>query len=123
IFPVEQPPLERGTVTIQGERILAVERYGCRAPDIDLGNTAVLPGLVNTHTHLDLTGLRNKTRPSQDFTAWLRNVIQHRRSLTAAQARQDAEVGLKDCVAYGTTLVGDISGQGSTRSVLAEAPL
>src|SRR5207247_2682172 len=70
IFPVERPPLERGTVTIAGERILSVDAPGKRKADIDLGNAAVLPGLVNAHTHLDLTGLRPKVPPAPDFTQW-----------------------------------------------------
>ncbi|HEV3255401.1 MAG TPA: hypothetical protein VG013_00845, partial [Gemmataceae bacterium] len=46
VFPVEGPPLERGIVTVRGERISAVEPYGRRGADLDLGNAAILPGLV-----------------------------------------------------------------------------
>src|SRR5579884_3345783 len=79
IFPVSAAPLERGTVTIAGERILAVEAHGKRVPDRDLGNVAILPGLVNAHTHLDLTGLRGLVPFTGDFTEWLRAVVRHRR--------------------------------------------
>jgi cytosine/adenosine deaminase-related metal-dependent hydrolase len=65
IFPVDGQPLRQGTVTIHGEKILAVEAAGRRSADIDLGNAAVLPGLVNTHTHLDLTGLRGHCTPAE----------------------------------------------------------
>ena len=79
VFPVDGPPLERGVVTIAGDRIAAVEPHGRRAADLDLGDAAVLPGLVNAHTHLDLSGLRGLAPPSPDFTGWLRQVIAHRR--------------------------------------------
>ena len=72
VLPVESPPLERGLVTIADERILAVEPHGSRRDDLDLGNTAILPGLVNAHTHLDLSGLRGRCRPGEDFIGWLR---------------------------------------------------
>src|SRR5262249_48028413 len=95
VFPVAQPPLPGGTVTIAGDRIAAVEPYGSRTADVDFGNAAVLPGLVNAHTHLDLSGLRDlikpplRSVPSMLITDWLQDVIRHRRSLTPAQTEAD----------------------------------
>jgi cytosine/adenosine deaminase-related metal-dependent hydrolase len=124
VFPVDQPPLERGCVTIAGEKIVAVQPRGQRTADVDLGNVAVLPGLVNAHTHLDLTGLRSLTPPSPaDFTGWLRQVIAHRRRRSPQQIQADVRAGLAECLRYGTTLVGDISGDGSSWDVLADAPV
>ena len=109
ILPMEGPPLEEGTVVIQDQRIAAVEPHGRCTADVDLGNAAVLPGLVNAHTHLDLTGLRGLAPPSTDFTAWLRLVIHHRRSITPEQVQKDVQAGLAEILASGTTLVGDIA--------------
>jgi len=121
IFPVEGRPLEQGTITIAGERIVRVDPRGqCRA-DQDLGNAALLPGLVNAHTHLDLTGLRGKTPPGNDFTQWLRAVIAHRRSQSPQQIEADIKAGLAESIRYGTTLLGDISAQGASWQVLAGA--
>jgi cytosine/adenosine deaminase-related metal-dependent hydrolase len=122
IFPVSSPPLEGGTVTVDDDRIQAVGLSG-GAADVDLGNAALLPGLVNAHTHLDLTGLRGLAPPSPDFTGWLREVIAHRRSRTPEQTRQDVQAGLSECLCFGTTLLGDISGDGTSWDVLKEAPL
>jgi aminodeoxyfutalosine deaminase len=123
LFPVERPPLQRGTVTIGGGKIIAVEPQGCRTPDMDLGNAAILPGLVNAHTHLDLTGLRGQALPGKDFTGWLREVVQHRRTRTAAQIADDVTEGLKECLACGTTLLADIASQGLSWPALLSAPL
>jgi cytosine/adenosine deaminase-related metal-dependent hydrolase len=123
VFPVDQPPLEQGCVTIAGERIVAVQPRGCRTPDVDFGGVAVLPGLVNAHTHLDLTGLRGLAPPSADFTAWLRQVIAHRRERSPEQVRADVREGLGECLRCGTTLLGDISGDGGAWDDLAAAPL
>src|SRR3982074_1177633 len=103
VFPVERPPLPRGTATVCGERISAVEPCGRRGADLDLGNAAILPGLVNAHTHLDLTGLRGQGPPTADFTAWLRGVVRHRRQLTPAQVESDIRAGLAESLAHGTT--------------------
>jgi len=121
LFPVAGPPLERGTITIAGERIAAVEPHGVRAADVDLGNVAILPGFVNAHTHLDLSGLRGQCPPTPDFTAWLRNVIRHRRAQSAEQVQADVFTGLAEACQAGTTLLGDIAAEGATAGDLRRA--
>jgi cytosine/adenosine deaminase-related metal-dependent hydrolase len=123
VFPVVGPPLERGLVTVAGERVAAVEPHGARRADLDLGDCAVLPGLVNAHTHLDLTGMRGLAPPSPDFTGWLRQVIAYRRVRAPEQVQADIRSGLAESVRQGTTLLGDISGYGSSWHALAHAPL
>jgi cytosine/adenosine deaminase-related metal-dependent hydrolase len=123
IFPADQPPLERGSITIRDDRILALEPAGHRSADRDFGNAAILPGLVNAHTHLDLSGLRGKCRPGEDFTAWLCVLIRHRRALTPEDVRNDIAAGLAECLRFGTTLLGDISTRGQSWTTLAEAPV
>jgi cytosine/adenosine deaminase-related metal-dependent hydrolase len=122
IFPVEDPPLERGVVTVSGRQILAVEPRDERTPDFDFGDSAVLPGLVNAHTHLDLGSLAGGMPPAGNFTAWLKAVMQQRRSLRPAQILRNIRKGLRQSLAYGTTLLGDISSQGASWGVLAKTP-
>jgi aminodeoxyfutalosine deaminase len=123
IIPVDGPPRERGQLTIQGERIVGLTPAGTAAVDVDLGDAVVIPGLVNAHTHLDLTGLRDLAPPSPDFTAWLWQVIDFRRGRSAEAVRRDIQAGVAECVRFGTTLVGDISGDGGSWDILADAPL
>lgn len=122
VFPVEGPPMERGVLTIRGEQILAVEPYHHQTPRIDLGDAAILPGLVNAHTHLDLHTLSGDVLPTGSFTDWLRAVIQQRRSLHPDHVRRNIQAGLEQCLACGTTLLGDISSQGISWEVLASGP-
>ncbi|HZT81092.1 MAG TPA: amidohydrolase family protein [Gemmataceae bacterium] len=139
VFPVAGPPLQRGTVTIDGGRITAVEPHGTRAADVDLGNAAVLPGLVNAHTHLDLSGARGLAPPAPSFTArlfqriahgsetnftsWLRKVVAFRRSRTPDEVQADIRAGQEECLRSGTTLVGDIASGGASWEALANASL
>jgi cytosine/adenosine deaminase-related metal-dependent hydrolase len=123
IFPVGDPPLERGTITIASARVVAVQPHGKRQPDLDLGECAILPGLVNAHTHLDLSGLRQITPVAGDFPAWLRAVIAHRRMRTPEQIDADVRAGLARSLACGVTLLGDISAGGASWPILATAPL
>lgn len=123
VFPVDRSPLEGGTLTVEGDRILDVQPTGVRRPDVDLGNVALVPGFVNAHTHLDLTGARGLCPPSRDFTAWLRQVIAFRRQRSPEQVQEDIAHGIADCVRYGVTLIGDVSAGGASWAQLAEAPL
>ncbi len=119
IFPADQPPLPGGTITIWKDRIRAVMAAGKQTADTDLGNVAILPGLVNAHTHLDLTDARGKIPPGPDFTQWLRGVIEHRRRQRAWEAALAVEDGLREILQFGTTLVGDISSDGASWDMLA----
>ena len=123
IFPVDRDPIPDGTMTIQNDRIVAVEAKGQRQADKDLGNVAILPGLVNAHTHLDLSGLRGLTPPTADFTTWLRQVVNHRRTMSPDQVQLAIQTGLAESLRFGTTLLGDISGQGQSWQTLVQAPL
>jgi cytosine/adenosine deaminase-related metal-dependent hydrolase len=118
LFPIDAPPIERGTITIAQDKIVAIEAHGVRTPDVDLGNVAILPGFVNAHTHLDLTGARGLCPPTPDFTQWLRRVIAFRRSRTAPD--QDSWGGIAECMRFGTTLIGDISAMGASLDALTQ---
>ena len=123
VFPVSTPPIADGLLTIAGERIVSVEPRGRRSADLDLGEVAILPGLVNAHTHLDLSGLRGRCPPSSNFTGWLRQVIAHRRGMTVEQIEADVCAGLAESLRHGTTLLGDISAGGCSWDVLMDAPI
>jgi cytosine/adenosine deaminase-related metal-dependent hydrolase len=120
---VSRPPLERGTVRIHDDRIVAVEAHNARRADVDLGDAAIVPGFVNAHTHLDLSGLRGRVPFTGEFTDWLREVIRHRRGLTDEDVSNAVQAGLAESLAHGVTLLGDISGAGLSWPILADAPL
>jgi aminodeoxyfutalosine deaminase len=122
IFPVSTPPFERGTLTVEGTTIAAVEAKGVRTPDVDLGNVAIIPGLVNCHTHLDLSGARGTIPPTdpEHFTDWLKGVIAYRRNRTPEQVQADIRTGLAECMRHGTTLVGDIAAGGASWDAIAD---
>lgn len=123
VFPACFPPLEGGTVSIRGEKIEAVEPHGVRTADEDLGNVALIPGLVNAHTHLDLSGAKGLIPPTDPdhFTDWLKGVIAYRRMRSEEQTRADIETGLAECLRYGTTLIGDIANEGKSWDALSRA--
>lgn len=123
VFPVAGPPLESGTITIRGDRIETVDPRGVRTADEDLGNAGLVPGLVNPHTHLDLSGARGLIPPTDPdhFTDWLRGVIAYRRTRTPEQVQADIRTGLEECLRFGTTLIGDIAVEGASWNAVRES--
>jgi aminodeoxyfutalosine deaminase len=123
IFPVDAPPMPNAVVVIADDKIAAIEPTGTRTADADLGNAAIIPGLVNAHAHLDLTGMSGKCPPTPDFTHWLLCVGIHRQKQSPRQLQDDINAGITECHTAGTTLVGDIAASGASWEALANAPL
>ncbi|HVW01460.1 MAG TPA: amidohydrolase family protein [Planctomycetaceae bacterium] len=106
IFPVDGPSIERGTIEIEDGRVTDVSPS--RAPDaVDLGNVALIPGLVNAHTHLEFSDLATPVLPAHPFTAWIRALVSVRRGRPAPAAESIA-AGLRECHTAGTAVVGEI---------------
>jgi len=121
VFPVEGDPIRDGVVTIAGERVLDVSR-GSSAKAADLGNVAILPGLVNPHTHLEYSGLSAPLgQPGETFPQWLRCVISLRR---AGGIRPEwTSQGLREATQTGTTALGEIVTASWSATVFEQAPL
>jgi cytosine/adenosine deaminase-related metal-dependent hydrolase len=121
LFPVAGPPIPDGTVTISGGRILAVGSQSPGGPVQDLGNVAILPGLVNAHLHLDLSHLGEPLgRPGTRLIDWIPQVIDSRRTRPLDEALRS---GIRESIGYGTTALGEIALPDWPVALLADAPL
>jgi cytosine/adenosine deaminase-related metal-dependent hydrolase len=80
LLPISQPPIRDAWLRTDRGRVVAFghSRPGdFTAPDeIDLGQVAVLPALVNAHTHLELSWRRGRIPEAGSFDRWIRAVIQ-----------------------------------------------
>lgn len=123
VFPVSRPPLRHGRVVVAADRLVAIEPDRGEPADLDLGDAALLPALVNAHVHLDLSGFRTPVPPGPDFPAWLRTVVGHRRAATPDQTLADVRAGLDESRRAGVGLVGDVAGGGLSAAVLGDAPV
>jgi 5-methylthioadenosine/S-adenosylhomocysteine deaminase len=117
VLPVSAPPIENGAVAVEGQRIAGVGPHAGiveRFPEFrveTLGEAVILPGLVNTHTHLELTALRGYLENEEtDFFAWLRKLTLARiERMTPDDIRVSATWGACEAVRAGITCVGDAS--------------
>jgi aminodeoxyfutalosine deaminase len=113
VIPISAPPIKDGWIRTEGGRIAAVGTPGQpfdASEHIDLGSVAVIPGLVNAHTHLELSWMRHRLAPTDDFPGWIRSVIALQRSdpdpIGVERAMVDA---ITEAHQTGTVLFGDIS--------------
>lgn len=118
VFPGDGPAIEPGTLIIESGRIVDVSPRGDSAA-IDLGDAAVIPGLINAHTHLEFSDLPAPIAPPRPFPDWIRNVVAHRRSRTEPTAGIVAR-GLAESAAAGTTTLGEIATEDSDASDLPD---
>jgi cytosine/adenosine deaminase-related metal-dependent hydrolase len=120
VVPVSAAPIENGAVAVEGQRIAGV---GPRAEIVEqfpesrvesFGEAIILPGLINLHTHLELTAMRGYLENEEtDFFAWLRKLTVARHELmTADDIRVSATWGACEAARAGITCVGDASDAG-----------
>jgi 5-methylthioadenosine/S-adenosylhomocysteine deaminase len=123
-LPLEGPPIARGALLVDDRgRIAAVGRESevpaGKVPTIELDQAILLPGLINCHTHLELTGLENSIAAT-DFPSWIRQLIALKMGRTREQVLKAARQGLRDCWRTGVTTVADTGDSGTVIEALAE---
>ena len=89
---------------------------------------AITPGLVNAHTHLELSGLASNEETSgsfqvEDEIAWLSRVIDQRRASGESMLREAVARNLQEALAAGTTLIADTTTAGLSWDEIADAPV
>ena len=120
IVPVLAPPIRDGAMLVDDlGRVAAIGRDTVdevpAPPDVPaeyFPDTVLLPGLVNAHTHLELTGL-GPLLDEPDFPSWIRRLRALKAERTDEQFEIAAEQGIRDCWAAGVTTVGDTGDTGS----------
>jgi len=129
VFPVSGPPISNGAVTVTDGRIVAVgtaaglrERYH-GAHMVDLGERALLPGLVNAHTHLELTHHAGHVADNLPLIEWIYPLVSYSRTRTLEDFERAAYAGVEMLRACGTVAVGEICTFGQSVRPLVESGL
>ena len=107
------PPIENGAVVVTGDTIVAVGPWdGIRsawAGEVeDLGESILMPGLINAHCHLDYSGLRGAILRPESFAGWIQRINAVKRDLTEDDFLAAIERGFAECLTTGTTTVLNI---------------
>ncbi len=118
MLPDAETAISDGALVVEGERIVWVGAAG-EGPEadetIDLKNAVLTPGLVNAHSHLDLTHLRGAVPFEGEFARWAEKIMHGRKKPGMAEA---ARKGIKEALARGTTAFGDIVDRRSFKEIV-----
>jgi cytosine/adenosine deaminase-related metal-dependent hydrolase len=123
-------PVDGGAVSIVGENIVRVgpSSNAPVGPVVDLGDAAIVPGLVNAHAHLEFSALAKPLGlPGMPFPAWIRAVVEWRQSADARSAAHAPAAatcaGLAASARFGVTAIGEMARGGWPVEVFAAAPI
>ncbi len=115
VVTMDDPPIENGAVVISGNRVLDVGEF----PEIsarhsgqelvDLGEQALLPGLINAHCHLDYTCLRGKIPPKKSFADWIRAINAEKAKLSEQDYLASIADGFAEAKRFGTTTIANLT--------------
>src|SRR6266478_7736597 len=138
VVTMDGAPIENGAVVVSGNRIDASPSRSspsraarlCRAAPagsvvnvgkfdeikrrnageiVDLGEQALLPGLINAHCHLDYTCLRGKIPPQKTFADWIRAINAEKAKLSQKDYLSSINEGFAEAKRFGTTTVANLT--------------
>ncbi len=124
VHPVTAPPIadgavlvdDRGKIAVVGPAAIVPAPVGAR--ELEFPGGALVPGLVNCHTHLELTHLAGRNREAA-FARWIRTIRTLKDATTSDEFSRSAEQGVRDEWAAGVTCVADTGSTGAPFEALA----
>ena len=122
VVPVTQPPIENGCVVEQEGIITYVGGMGDAPPgeDHDLGDSVLLPGIINAHTHLELTSMRGFLE-DLCFNDWIDKLRSSRKeALTDEMLLDSARFGIVEGLHAGITTYADTCSTGLVMQAMLE---
>ncbi len=127
ILPITSPPIKNGAVAIDDDRIVAVGALAeirnlfPQSPLKDLGEAVILPGLINVHSHLELTIFRGRLE-EPTFPQWIGELVRLKaESLNDDDLLASARLGCVEAIRAGVTTLTDTSSDAAPLAALIES--
>lgn len=118
ILPITAEPFQQGALLVRDGRIEDLgpaEILKTRYPDEevkDFGMAALMPGLVDLHTHTENSVFRGIVH-DVPYTTWVRAVIEKSALMEANDWRDSAVLGCLEAISSGITCIADITMSGA----------
>ncbi|MCK5838058.1 MAG: amidohydrolase family protein, partial [Desulfobacula sp.] len=115
--------IENGFIEIENGFIRGVHKGTPKEKSIDHGPGVLIPPLVNTHLHLELSALKGSLPFDKGFKAWVKMLLEKREALGEEKLIKEAQNSVRDLIKSGNFYVGDISTLGITQSIIENSTL
>jgi cytosine/adenosine deaminase-related metal-dependent hydrolase len=122
VLPVEGDPIENGAVAIEDGRIAAVGAAAELGEGERFPESAILPGFVNAHTHLEYAVYAG-FGDGLSFGPWISTHVERKRRLDRPDMEAIARLGAAECLRSGVTTVGDLAFSGASAHACARLGL
>jgi aminodeoxyfutalosine deaminase len=114
VVTMDGPPIENGAISVSGNRIVDTGNFNQikarhTGEVIDLGEQALLPGLINAHCHLDYTCLGEKIPPQKSFSDWIRAINAEKAQLSPNDYIASINQGFAEAKRFGTTTIANLT--------------
>jgi cytosine/adenosine deaminase-related metal-dependent hydrolase len=128
VVTMDGPPIANGAVAIRGNRIAEVGRWedlrrGDAGEVVDVGECALLPGLINAHCHLDYTNLRGSIPRGKSFPDWIRAINERKASWGDTDYARSIDAGFAEAARFGTTTIVNLEAFPRVLAEIAPPPL
>ncbi len=102
--------IENGELTVEAGKIVNVspqQTSGPAADCLDLSDCLLLPGFVNAHCHLSLSALQRQVPKCENFTDWVRELLEKNAALPVEGRIQAIRKGADSMLQSGVTTLAD----------------
>jgi cytosine/adenosine deaminase-related metal-dependent hydrolase len=126
VLPITASPIKEGAIAIESDRIVAIgaafeiQTRFSEASIIDLGRSVILPGLVNVHSHLELTAFRGRLEEPH-FQSWIAEVTRLKSQYNQDDFLAGARLGCIETIRAGITTLADTCDTSAPLAALIES--
>jgi len=125
VHPLTAPSIEDGAVLVDAAGRIAAIGPHARVPEprgvqsLDFPDAELMPGLINCHTHLELTHLGGGAKHAEpEFLKWIRRIRELKDATSAEAFHEAALAGIRDSWARGVTCIAETGSTGGVMRAL-----